>query len=163
MIEFNGKPHTLYTAKHNSIPDAYLVDGKLTNKGPHNYSYMGYIRDGSLIIEVYQKRHAWLLPCIVLLLFLDVLLAWYLAPTETELYPASFASAPIYQNNTLYCYVVNVSDREITVSFVDGFGHESISTLLRPQETLPYITLDFVPSHIVYDGNYYFKLEAQYE
>lgn len=163
MIEYCGQQYEVHSMPHNKFVKGYLKDGVFKHKKPLTAKCLGYIQDGDGVIEIYKSRMLLirLLVCaaIIGLCFFH----WQVSRVTTIEYKTSFAEFPVYEEGVLYCSVVNVSDIEVTVTFQDDFGNKSITTSLRPGDTIPYLELDFVPTQIVYDNQYSFKLEAQYD
>ena len=162
MIKYRGEDYVLYTTPHNKTVSGYLCDGVYRLSKPKHAKYRGYIQYGETVIEIYVTSIRGLVR-LVLIVGICVLAYHGLHSThDTVYYKVSFAESPKYVDGMLYCTVVNVSNREIVVRFVNE-EEESIAALLQPGDTLPYIELNFVPTHIVYDDKYPFKLEVQYE
>lgn len=161
MVEYDGQAYEVHRSHWGGEVYAYLVDGKFTLLQPCSKVYVGYIKTQLGVLEVWRSR----VPVRAIVAVVAIIVACILLNNTrpvTEYYRVSFAESPIYRDGILYCNVVNVSDREVTVQFLDG-AHSSVLVLLRPGETIPTVELDFVPSVIQYDQQHTFELEVQYD
>lgn len=162
MIEFDGAEYEINHAKWNGPVQAYLVDGKYTYIRPVGKVYVGYITTPRGLLEVWRSKYPVKYIVVAVLFVVACLVSNHIQP-DVQYYRASFAEAPVYRDGTLYCTVVNVADREVTVQFLGAGGEQSALTLLRPGDTIPTIELDFIPTVIQYDQKYSFELEVQYD
>ena len=146
---------------HNLQTEGYLIDGVYTISQPTKGKCKGYIRTDAGIIEVYKTSVHWLLVPVFLIL-IATFASMYASTSRTEYYRVSFDAAPLYTGGNIYCTVVNVANMNIEIKFSDE-ENTSITTLLRPGETLPYIELTFIPTVIVFNDKYTFSLEVRYD
>ena len=161
MVNFDNETYELRRSHWNGEVFAHLVDGKFQYETPKHKDYLGFIWTDNGAVKVWKSRLPWPYICLVaMLIYLAIVFSTPV--THTEYYRVSFAEAPLYSNGTLYCTVVNVSDREVTVQFLSGKERSEL-LLLRPGETIPTIDISFVPEYIQYDQQYSFELEVQYD
>ena len=161
MIDYDGQEYEIIRSHWGGEVYAYLIDGRFTYIHPTYKVYVGYIQTTRGVIEVWRSKVPVKYLVAVAVMVVLCIISTCTKP-ETEYYRVSFAEVPIYTDGTLYCSVVNVSNREVTVQFL-GEDNSSELILLRPGDTIPTIELDFVPALIQYDQNYSFELEVQYD
>ena len=161
MVDYDSDSYELRQSHWNGETFAHLVDGKLQYNAPKHKNYVGFIWTDNGAIKVWKSRLPWPYICLVAML-IYVSIAFAMPTQHTEYYRVSFAESPRYTDGTLYCTVVNVSDREVTVRFLSETDTSEL-ILLRPGDTIPTIDLQFVPQYIQYDQQYSFELEVQYE
>lgn len=161
MIRYGNNDYVLHRETHNGSTYAYLCDGSFTQSKPRRAHYVGYIFYGGQIVEVWSYNFR---PLLIVLAILMIVGAFALSYTQTRdvYFQACFAEAPLLKDGTLYCNVVNKADFEVTVTFTDG---ENVSTanILQPGDTLPYTSINFIPTEIVYNQQYSFPLEVRYD
>lgn len=163
MVDYHGQKYHIYESHYNGTPDGYFCNGNDYTEAPTNKSYRGYIIVDGRVISVYRDKVTAPVLLLAFTLLMSLAIIFYQGSlTSNEEYRVSFASYPVYREGTLYCNVVNVSDIDVTVSFTDGVSF-SITSLLYPGETIPYIELDFTPTYIVYGGVYKFPLEVKHD
>ncbi len=162
MVRFDGEKYPLHESMWGGEFVGYLCNGKYQYEQPIRLNYKGYIVTPEGVVAVYKSGFPWgCLPAVLLVVAMFICVS-NKKPINSY-YPVSFAESPVLEDGVLYCSVVNVSERELTVNFTDNAGHDSMLTLLRPGETLPTAPVDFVPTAIVYDQQYQFELEVQYD
>ncbi len=162
MISLFGEVYELHRSEWGGDFHAYLCNGVYTYRAPTHLAYQGYIITPDGVIAIYKSKVPWAWVLVTTVCFVALMLFVFRSPS-TEYYPVSFAERPVYKDGTIYCTVVNVSEREVTVRFGDNAGNVSVLTLLRPGETIPTLEVDFTPAYIEYDQKYQFELEVQYD
>lgn len=161
MVDFDGQSYDVIRSNWGGDVYAHLIDGRFSYIRPSSKVYVGYIQTPRGVLEVWRSKVPVQYIVIGTVLILLCVFSNCTRPRQ-EFYRVSFAEAPMYDGTTLYCSVVNVADREVTVQFL-GDDNSSELILLRPGDTIPTIELTFVPTVIQYDQNYSFELEVQYD
>lgn len=137
----------------------YICNGVFSTTQPKGKRYVGYRQTDNGAVLVYRDPYTmYVVP--ILLLVVGVASVMFLRHEEVVEYRVSFSQTPVYVDGRLYCTVTNVSDETITVAFTDG-EQTSGAIPLFSGESLPYVEIEFVPTHIVYGGAYKFPLEVQ--
>lgn len=160
MIYWRGKYYPLVEAAYNGAVYGYLCGGQVCTKPPSHSKPFGYIQTPSGVVVICKRdKRPFFVGVVVLLLTVIYLLY---PRVEYSYYQVAFEESPVWENNTLYCNVVNVAEREVSVQFV-GENQVSIVYYLEPGDTLPTVQISFIPTAIRYGGSYDFSLEVQYD
>ena len=158
MIYWYGKYYPLITSPYNGSVLGYLLDGILLHSMPKGTKVRGHIttEDGVVIVLGRDMRIV-----AALLLVAAIVLTIVLWPRYEYVYfQVTYAEKPWMENGVLYCNVVNETDIDVTVQFLNATSKTAIYTL-EPGDTLPYISIDFTPTTIRYNGEFDFLLEVQ--
>lgn len=158
MIYIQGKRYPLVRCEYNGAVSGWLLDGVIQQTQPRHTKVRGHVvTEHGVLVVLYRDLR---LLYAVLLLAVLVLVYTLWPQQERVYYQVAFAARPLLQEEVLYCNIVNVADREVTVQFLGAFSKTAIYTL-KPGETLPYLYIDFVPETIRYNGDSDFSLEVR--
>lgn len=157
MIYWCGKKYELIPRQYNGKVLGYLWDGVLTITAPKRAVVKGHIVTADGVIIILGRDVRYVLVGIILLAAL-VIVFW--PKQKYTYYQATFAERPLLVEGVLFCNVVNEAESQVTVQFINAHN-KSMSYVLEPGETLPYIHIDFVPEVIRYNGDYDFPLEVR--
>lgn len=157
MIYWQGKYYHKVASPYNGEVYAYLLGGRVLFQMPEHTQQAGYLQTPDGVVVLLRRRKSpWLITVVVVSLLLTALVY---PRYEYRYYPVCFAECPSMEEGVLYCNVLNEAEQVVTVQFL-GEGKSSMVYTLQPKETLPYVSLNFVPDTIRYGGCYDFSLEV---
>lgn len=158
MVKYKFKEYTLIESWYNGTPVNYVLDGRVVNRAPSRRKYKGYLKTEDGVVMIYETNNViWkVLLCSILL---AVAILAYPRNIVGE-YRVSFSQHPSYVDGTLHCNVINVSDIPVVVHF-ENTDSASVDIPLEPGEALSTVELEFIPTYIVYNTDYKFKLEVK--
>lgn len=157
---FQGVEYEVVAGAYNGPISGYLLGGVLRSSKWRFTSTKGYISTPEGIVVVLGLKGSIVLVTAAILL---ILFAVLLYPHKyIKYYPVSFCETPVYQDGVLYCNVNNDADQDITVQFREGHSTTQ-EYLLHSGESLPYITIDFPPDTIRYNGESDFRIEVKHD
>lgn len=158
-VHYQGKKYSVVRRRYNGPITGYLLGG-ITVTSPKRFTYtVGYIETpGGIVVVLGVNKAVWVGIAVAL-----ILSAVALFPrTVNNYYPVSFEENPVYEDNVLYCNVVNEADQDVTVQFRSGYNATQ-EYILHAGESLPYIIVDFAPTIIRYDKQIDFNIEVRNE